>query len=159
MIPSYKKILYASDLEKGSREAFKAALSLRDQYQGDITYVHIINLHRSSVGIRDYIDEDALSKLHNLIVDDIRSDISSRLDKFVLDEQMISPGFELGPINVRIEEGEPWTKIIEISDDINADVIIMGTRTHSAADQMLLGSTANKVIHHSTPPVFVVPIN
>jgi nucleotide-binding universal stress UspA family protein len=61
-------------------------------------------------------------------------------------------------IEARIEEGTPWRKILEVGDEINADVIVMGTRKHSALGQALMGSTATKTLTHSKRPVLIVPL-
>ena len=65
---------------------------------------------------------------------------------------------EEGSVMSRVEEGTPWKTILRVADEIDADVIVMGTRTHSAMGQFLLGSTANKVMHNSKRPVLIVPL-
>ena len=42
MLPDVKTILYASDIEEGSRPAFRAAVSMAGHYDASITFLHVI---------------------------------------------------------------------------------------------------------------------
>jgi len=39
------------------------------------------------------------------------------------------------------------------------DLIVMGTRTHTATKQFFMGSTANKVMRYADVPVMIVPLS
>ena len=47
-------------------------------------------------------------------------------------------------------------EIMNDADEVNADVIVMGSRGRGDLAGLLLGSTAHKVIHLSDRPVLVV---
>lgn len=55
------------------------------------------------------------------------------------------------------ELGDPSWKIIEIAEDRNADVIVIGKRGAGLAERVMLGSVADRLGHHSPVPVLVVP--
>lgn len=160
MLPEVKKILYASDIDHGSRPAFRAAVSLCGHYNSEITFLHVIEpLSASAQSIVDtMMNDESLHEMHDQSLQNLSNKLKSRIERFCeseLDEnEMLSEGQAIA----RVEEGVPWKTIIEVADDIDADVIVMGTRTHSAVGQFLLGSTANKVMHHSKRPVLIVPL-
>ena len=52
--------------------------------------------------------------------------------------------------------GDPAEQIIKHAKTAKCDVIVMGTRGHSALKGLLLGSVASKVIAHASVPVTVV---
>ncbi|MCL7415781.1 MAG: universal stress protein [ANME-2 cluster archaeon] len=62
-------------------------------------------------------------------------------------------GLEIESYNV---EGHPAEEIIKISENISADLIVMGTLGKSGLDRFLLGSVAEKVSRNSKIPVMVV---
>jgi nucleotide-binding universal stress UspA family protein len=52
---------------------------------------------------------------------------------------------------------ETYRAILQVADDISADVIVMGSRGLTAFGALMLGSHTYKVLHASTRPVLVVP--
>lgn len=57
-----------------------------------------------------------------------------------------------------IEElGDPATRLLAVSEDRGADVIVIGRRGASLAERVILGSVADRVCHLSTIPVLVIP--
>ena len=55
--------------------------------------------------------------------------------------------------------GDPAKVILEMADELSADVIVMGSRGHNALEEVLLGSVSHKVQMKSKIPVFLVPID
>ncbi len=160
MLPDVKKILYASDIDKGSRPAFRAAMSLCGHYHSEITYLHVIEPLSASAQsiIKNMINEDSLNELHDQSLENLKFKIEERIRLFCESELEQNEMLEEDSVTSRVEEGTPWKTILRVADEIDADVIVMGTRTHSAMGQFLLGSTANRVMHNSKRPVLIVPL-
>jgi nucleotide-binding universal stress UspA family protein len=55
------------------------------------------------------------------------------------------------------ELGDPSWKIIEVAEERNADIIIIGKRGAGLAERVMLGSVADRLSHHSPVPVMVIP--
>jgi nucleotide-binding universal stress UspA family protein len=55
-----------------------------------------------------------------------------------------------------VEEGDPAARIIDVSNKLNVDLIVLGSRGTSELGQFLLGSVANKVVQYAHKPVMVV---
>jgi nucleotide-binding universal stress UspA family protein len=51
----------------------------------------------------------------------------------------------------------PWPPILSAADEIDADVIVCGSRGRGGVARSLLGSTSSSVLSHSALPVLVVP--
>ena len=60
---------------------------------------------------------------------------------------------------VRVEEAQQaaWTKIIEVADEIDAKLIVCGTRGRGPLQTALLGSVSHAVLTHSHRPVLISP--
>ena len=54
-------------------------------------------------------------------------------------------------------DGDVATAIIGVADDIDADVIVMGTRGRGGTKAFLLGSVSRAVVEHADRAVLVVP--
>jgi nucleotide-binding universal stress UspA family protein len=59
----------------------------------------------------------------------------------------------------RVEEAQQaaWMKIIEVADEIDAGLIVCGTRGRGAIKTALLGSVSRAVLTHSGRPVLIAP--
>ena len=55
-----------------------------------------------------------------------------------------------------VAQGVPADKIIEIADEHQVDMIIIGRRGHSALRRFLLGSVTDRVVQHAHCDVLVV---
>jgi nucleotide-binding universal stress UspA family protein len=66
-----------------------------------------------------------------------------------LKQQGFSPG-------VHIEFGKPADTILRISEDLKADLVVLGTHPHAAVRRRFLGATVDKVIDHAHCSVLVI---
>jgi nucleotide-binding universal stress UspA family protein len=68
---------------------------------------------------------------------------------------------EIGDAGIKVSLHEPTgavaEEILNEANEINADLIVMGTHGHGAMYNLLVGSTTKGVLKHSTRPVLLVP--
>ena len=62
-------------------------------------------------------------------------------------------------VETRLETGDPASKIMNIAESEDFDLIIMCTHGMSAIRRFTLGSVTNKVVHHANIPVLVLRSN
>jgi len=89
---------------------------------------------------------------------DLEEFARSRALEIVADGARI--GDELGfTVEPRIERcgAAVWQTILEVADQIDADLIVSGTHGTTAVQSSILGSVSNGVVHHSRRPVLIVP--
>jgi nucleotide-binding universal stress UspA family protein len=56
-----------------------------------------------------------------------------------------------------VEEGRPYEGILEVAEEWDADLIVLGTHGRTGLSHLLLGSVAEKLIRHSPKPLFIIP--
>jgi nucleotide-binding universal stress UspA family protein len=56
----------------------------------------------------------------------------------------------------RVNPGDTPEQIVKVAQEVDADLIVMGTRGMTEWKSMLLGGVANKVVHHAHCPVLLV---
>jgi nucleotide-binding universal stress UspA family protein len=60
------------------------------------------------------------------------------------------------PASASVRIGSPHQEILDEAEDQKADFIVVAAHGHSAVEQLLFGSTADRIVHHATVPVLVV---
>jgi nucleotide-binding universal stress UspA family protein len=60
-------------------------------------------------------------------------------------------------VQPRIVEGRPADGLIELADERDAPVIVVGTKGNGLFKSAILGSTPHKLLHWTERPVLVVP--
>ena len=60
------------------------------------------------------------------------------------------------PVQTKAAVGEPAAMIVDTAADLDADLIVVGTRNGNALQRIVLGSTSTKVLHHAACDVLVV---
>lgn len=159
MVPGVKKILYASDIEKGSRPAFRAAVSLCGHYDAQITYLHVLeNEHQDNMVLQSVLKDDSMREVYEESLGNLRTKLSERIDLFFKSEVEENEMLKEDQVSSIIREGKPWKAIVDAANEIDADVIVMGTRPHSGIGHALMGSTATKVKNNAGRLVLIVPL-
>lgn len=57
---------------------------------------------------------------------------------------------------VRVEEGDPGSVICQVAEEMDADLVIVGSHGKGFVRRMVLGSVSTYVTHHAPCPVMVV---
>ncbi len=133
-----RKILVGFDGSEGSEQALNRAMMILYEY-GQLILLAVI----PTPGKQSFFDEEAYKKLRK------KADIliSNTIDD--LGEQ----SFEIKGI---VEEGDPAAKIIDTSNRLDVDLIVLGSKGKSELGHYLIGSVANKVVQYAHKPVMVV---
>ncbi len=160
MLPDVKKIVYASDIEEGSRPAFRAAVSMAGHYNAEITFLHVIEPLSASAKnlLKTMMNDESLNEMHQESVNNLKNKLVERIERFCSSELDDNERMRDGQVIPRVEEGVAEKVILRVADEINADLIVMGTRTHSSVEQFFLGSTANRVMQRTKRPVLIIPL-
>ncbi len=161
MLPKVNTILYATDLkEKGNKNAFRMAVSLATCSNAQIIVLHVMEPISPTVrgALRSTLSEEELENFRTTGFDNLRKELHQKIERFCQSECESQENFTCQKPIVEVDEGAPDEVIIGTAKKYSADIIVMGSRTHSAIGQVLLGSTANKVIHHNKIPVLVYPL-
>jgi len=53
--------------------------------------------------------------------------------------------------------GSQWRTILEVADELDASLVVIGTHAVGAIEAALLGSVSSAVVHHAHRPLLLVP--
>lgn len=155
-----RSILYATDLGIYAPVVMQHALGLARAFTADLYVVHVVEpmgLFAESV-LQSYLDEQALSELHQQGLNTMLSTIEQCVLES-LREELGEGDFELDLIrSVKVIQGEPSQVILEQSQKLAVDLLILGSQGQSVSGDSHLGRTAARVIQLAQMPVYVVPL-
>lgn len=60
-------------------------------------------------------------------------------------------------IKTIVKDGDFAELILKTAKRLNADIIVMGTHSRRGLEKILMGSVAEKVLQHSSIPLFIIP--
>jgi nucleotide-binding universal stress UspA family protein len=139
-------ILVPVDFSPPSLNAVRAAVGIVEP-DGDLTLLHVIN--------QDFINDAVAASLGT------SEEITQRLrERAEMDFQVMLEGVVTGEVNIErmIVIGAPFVEILKIARDLDLPMIVMGVRGRSTPpEELLFGSTAEKVLRGSRVPVFCIP--
>lgn len=160
MLPNYKSILYATDLTPNSDYAFKHAVMMARRSQAKIHLLHVVA--EIDAGFRSYVSavmgEGKLESFEEQHEEQARNGLKKRLEMFANEELAGHPEDLKNIAGIEVVHGHAVSEILLAADRFNADVIVMGTHGKGTKGHTFLGSVAEKVLHKSKKPVFVIPI-
>jgi len=143
---SYKHILLAADFSEHGETVANRARDLADKYQAKLSIVHVMD---------------------NLLITDAAYGPAIPFDLDLTAELMAAAQKRLAKLAEKLnvaedcqwmEMGSPKLEIIRVSEENKVDLIVVGSHgRHGFA--LLLGSTANGVLHYATCDVLAVRLH
>jgi nucleotide-binding universal stress UspA family protein len=143
----FKKILFCTDFSEDAHWAFTYAFNLAETYRSKLLIVHVIGLHPYTERLSTYLTSEELEEL--------RISQKRELEKETETRYLQKMG-NFKDYQVLLKEGEPFLEIIQTAKKEAVDLIVMGTHGRTALDNIIFGSTADKVVRKSPCPVLTV---
>lgn len=139
-----EKILVAVDGSKNSDKALMKAKKIGKGLNASITIIYVMEdiMAHPYVHIKDY--EGSLNEA-------FREQGTKVLDAAMEDFKDYD-----GKVETLIEKGNPGVRIVEVAEEGNYDLIVIGSRGLSAVSRAMLGSVSNKVANRAKTSVLIV---
>ena len=141
----FKKIVVATDFSTNADRALAVAIDLARLHQGELQLVHAY-----ASGI--YMLPPPFDVV-SLAPSGPRFEHMAELME-ARAQQVRAHGL---PITTETVDGSPEEAVVAYANQVGADLLVIGSRGLGAIAHALLGSVAEKIVHHSSCPVLVVP--
>ena len=160
MLPELKTILYATDLGRSAPGVLRHALSLARAYGGRVVCLHVVEPLGPSARhmVELYAGEGAAGQAEGQRWQELQRSLAARLQAFCREEPGCAAGGRDLLAEVRVVRGRPDQVILEEARRVKADAIVMGSHGHTSVGELLLGSTAHRVVQRATVPVLLVRV-
>jgi nucleotide-binding universal stress UspA family protein len=161
-----QKILYATDLSATAVHAFSYAVSLANKYGASITILHVLAEFPSESCITNMIPSSTWKKIKEENYSQARDALIGKrkgrtalrnvLQVFSEKAQEDVENQDFSTDEILIESGVPADIIVQTAQKNNYDMIVMGTHGQSVLSDVLIGSTAKRVLKQSVIPVLII---
>ena len=141
-MPEPKKILVPVDFSPASLDGLRYALALARPFDATLTALHVVEPLEPMARLE--VDVDAHERK-------LREGVKLRLEDLHL--EVDEPA---GAFDTLFREGTSYHEIVGIAQRGDFDLIVMASLGRSGLVDMLLGSTAERVVRHAPCPVLVV---
>jgi universal stress protein A len=144
---TYRNILVAIDTTDEAEQVFKAAREIADDQESTLAVVTVMR------PITDFY-----INLYSILEDDAGIGIESQAIKHAtawVADLATRNGIDASAVNVII--GTPAVEIRRMAEELDADLIVLGTHGRHGLE-LMLGSTANAVLHGAPCDVLAVKV-
>jgi nucleotide-binding universal stress UspA family protein len=139
-----KNILWATDFSAESKAALTSAHLLAKAFGAKLLAAHVVPDFSHAL----YDASPALSA-------ELAKRVEATKNKMFSDIKALAKAEKISFDKIILKEGSAPKKIIEVSEEEKADLIVLGKKGHSVLDNLLIGSVANQVLRHSFIPVLL----
>ena len=141
----FKKILIAVDGSHGAESATRLGGELAVGHDAEVLLVHAVPLPPIVAGIDQAISEESLDYLEKSAEAAIGSAVEILEAMGVKSESIIKPG-------------SPADIVLDVADDRDVDVIVVGHRGYGTMRRLILGSVSSKLAHHARCALLLAPV-
>ncbi len=139
----YHRIMVAVDGSDASWKAAHHAIALAGLAGAELVAVAVIDAKTIS-RLSIYADESLARQ---------RADVGKMIDHIIAEAERDAPDVN---VTGRVEEGSPKERLIQIAEELKADLLVCGAHGWTAIESFLLGSVSDHLVRHAPCPVLVV---
>ncbi len=151
-----KKVLIALDYNPDAQKIAEAGYALSKSLRAHAILLHVTSdaPYYSSLNYSPIMGFDGFSNL-DVVQTNTVEELKSVAQKY-LDKTKKHLGDDT--IQTVLKEGEFDETILQTANEMKVDIIVLGTHSRKGLGKILLGSVAEKVLHHTTIPLFIIPV-
>ena len=142
-----ERILFPTDFSEGSERALDAALVLAGEFEAELSMLHAVVLHADDPNdpAHHFPDADEIrSRLEQTAESRMASGIAARPATGVRVSRHQRRGMAVAPV------------ILEVAEELDADLIVMSTHGRRGLENVLLGSVTEEVLRLAGCPVLTI---
>jgi universal stress protein A len=140
---TFKHILLAVDLSPTSQQVAIKAQQLATLNQAKLSIIHVVEII-PMIDINYETVSPFTTELNQILISNAEKNLG-----FFVSELKLAPEEQL------LEQGDPRDEIIRVAKENQVDLIVIGSHGRHGLS-LLLGSTANAILHHAVCDVLAV---
>ncbi|MGC9062568.1 universal stress protein [Calditerrivibrio sp.] len=140
-----KKILVPTDFSEASDNALKKAVDIAEAFNAEIILLHVKMMDVAI--IEQYLSEELIKELNEATMKDINEKLNTQISKYS------KPNIK---ITTAIKEGVSYNEILKAEIEYDIDLVVIASHSKTIFEDILFGSTTEKVVRRSKKSVLVV---
>jgi len=142
----FTRILHANDGSDHAFNALKLALRIAKR---DAAELHMISVEERGHMPELNEEKDAANEEKDAAATTVRFDKTLQQARALAEKDHVK-------LHTHVLAGHPARTVLKLASDLGVDLIVVGASGHSALYDRMIGSRAQKILHHATCPVLVV---
>jgi nucleotide-binding universal stress UspA family protein len=142
----YKRILVAIDGSESSLFALTHAVELANVFDSELTLLSVIDKFKLPFSAEYGL---GAQESHEQLVRDVLENLNEVTVKMGENNRNLQ-------IDTRVEEGRPAKIIVQVAEEDEFDLIVMGSQGFGLITGWFLGSVSNEVVNSCTKPLLIV---
>jgi nucleotide-binding universal stress UspA family protein len=143
----FKSIVVGTDGSDTAREAVRQATDL----------ARTVGAKLEIVSAYEPVSGQRLREERRDAPEDLQWAINPREDVDLTLEAAAKPARDAGvEVNIYPRQGDPADAILDVAEERDADLIVVGNKGMTGAKRFLLGSVPNKISHHAPCSVLII---
>ena len=150
MQASIKKIILATDFSDTSKDAGYHALLLAKTHKAELKALHVFDTGAWNIPSNYYLAPAGPGGFSGFVegIEEARQRGKNTLIE-------LAKSFDL-EVETIFAEGDPGHEIVRVAEEINADLIVLGTHGYSGWKRFTIGSVAELVVRHAPCAVLTI---
>jgi len=138
---SLENILFATDFSASAGTAKVYVQALAERYRSRVRLMHVVDLSSASEAPERGFGIDVFRKVGRESLSDLKSELDSA---------------EMHVETVLSEAMDPAQEILDATEQDSTNLLVIGTRGHKGLATLVLGSTAERLIHQAKCPILTI---
>lgn len=143
---AFKRILCAVDFSETSLEAFRQSVEVARRFVSHLYFLHVIEARPVA---SDLIGVDEVGEM----AVELEEKATAALESLVASSASDLEGV---PLTLEVTAGRAFVEILNHARDWSADLIALGAKGATALEQIVIGSTAERVMKGAPCSVLIV---
>ena len=150
-----KKVLISLDYDPTAQKVAEEGFSLATSMGAEVILLHVLSdptyytsvEHITIMGFAGHMET---SRLQINSIEELKEAAQQFLEK---SKQHLGDS----TIQILVKEGDFAESILNTAKDLQTDIIVMGSHSKRRFDEIIMGSVTEKVLYHTSVPLFIVP--
>ncbi|QYA26479.1 universal stress protein [Gramella sp. MT6] len=149
-----KKVLIGLDYNPKSERVTKKGYELAKKLGAEVCLIHVLaDVSYYGVNYPNFMGYEGFNEMQvDLnVISELREVAKNFLETAAkhLDDPMVT---------THLAEGPTSAAILDYANKWNADLIVLGTHSHSVLEKVLMGTTASRILEKTKIPVYLIPV-
>ena len=149
------KVLIALDYNPTAQKVAEVGFSMAKSMNAEVILLHVITdpVFYASAGYSPIMGFSGYINVEPLQLDSVQGLKEASLQYLNKSKQHLGDK----SIQTLVKEGDFADSILETAKELHADIIVIGSHSRKWLENIVMGSVTEKVLHHTSIPLFIVP--